>query len=221
MLQVIYHWGVHTVLQAAGLYTPTTRFAGSSGGAIAAAMGCSAATNLQFGLVAGGAVLGCNGEIFPPTVIPDNCRNVLDRVASVGLQLGLPSDADTQCQNRLWVSTTQARPNGVPGVRSTDRERKVSTFANRRTLVEAILASSYVPGFSGPTSVKRVAPGSPFAPGVNFAYDGVGTNALPVPPSELFVFLPALLLKFRPRLKQCPTLPGISSDWTHMTQQSG
>jgi hypothetical protein len=182
---MIYFWGVHTVLQAAGIYTPTTRFAGSSGGAIAGAMGCSSANNLQFGLVAAGAALTCNGEILPEAIIPDNCENVLDRVAFLGLFTNLPLAADDSCSGRLWVSTTHARPSGVPGTSSVDREVKVSTFPSRRILIEAILASSYVPGFSGPTTVKEV--DVPIAPNVEYVYDGVCTNPLPVPPSKLLL----------------------------------
>jgi hypothetical protein len=147
-------------------------------------MGCSGASNLQFGLVAAGAALTCNGErfILPSSILPDNCETILDRVAAFGLSSTLPLTAADRCDDRLWVSITQARPSGVPGVSSVDREVKVSTFPSRSTLIEAILASSYVPGFSGTTTVKEV--NEFIAPNVQYVYDGVCTNPLPVPPSK-------------------------------------
>jgi hypothetical protein len=167
-------------MQATGLYNPNTIFAGSSGGSIAAAMGCSQANSAQFGGVAFGAAAGC--------LLANNCDGILDAFASFGLNLFLPANVVADCGSRLFVSTTHARPNFTPGIARRDREVKINAFADRQTVIEAILASSYVPGFSGPTNVKDVRGAPTLAPGVNFVYDGVGTNPLPVPPSELLVF---------------------------------
>jgi hypothetical protein len=72
------------------------------------------------------------------------------------------------------VSVTDANANP-----KTDRARFISSFKERHLLIQALLASSYLPGFSGRSAVTI-----PTGLGIGAAYDGVCSNPLPVPPGE-------------------------------------
>jgi len=165
----MYFVGVTAVLKNLGIINSNTRLAGASGGSIAGAVGCSDVSNDLFIATAKALATSCS----VPGVGRD-CKRTLDVVARAGLSSILPSDAHNTCAGRLFVSVTDAKANPAPDV-----EQKISSFSSRNVLIQALLASSYIPGFSGRSAVTV-----PTGLGTGAAYDGVCSNPLPVPPGE-------------------------------------
>jgi hypothetical protein len=183
----MYFVGVSSILKHLGILTPTTKVSGSSGGSVAAAMSCGNVPTREFLAAA---------KILANTCSPQlalNCRGTLDGAVRLGLLVALPDDVHTACQGRLWVSVTSARSNLLPDV-----ERKATTFSNRTALLQALAASSYIPGISLPS------PANTRVTGIGAAYDGAFTNPLPVPPCESWCCWPeACLTSARQPLQPC------------------
>jgi len=185
VLQIMYFVGVSAILRSLGIINTTTRLAGSSGGAVAAAMNCGNAPIPTFITAASALAGSCR--------IINNCNGTLDIVARAGLFAALPADVHTRCKvapftstspSRLYISITNARQS------NTDVEVKVSSFSSRTTVLNACAASSFIPRFSGigilplrPLLFTTATSGL----GVTGAYNGVCTNPLPQPPSECSV----------------------------------
>jgi hypothetical protein len=167
----MYFVGVHAILKSLGIINSSTKFAGASGGAVAGAMGCGDVHPAVFMRTAKSLAFAC-GTVPITSITGSNCQGSLEAVIRAGLLAEFPQDIHTRCSDRLYASVTKAQLNPAADV-----EVKVSHFPSRDAVVSTCAVSSYIPGFAGPTTVTT-APSI----GVPVAYDGVATNALPVPP---------------------------------------
>lgn len=154
------------MLKHLGIINESTKLAGSSGGAIIGAFTCSG--------VSTDTAIATMSTLSNMCRVSGDCRHTLKALEAAGLAGTFSGDAHTRCSGRLFVSITEARPNP-----EADVERVISTFPTRSSLIESLLASSYIPGFSSRSSVML-----PTELGVAAAYDGVCSNPLPVPPGE-------------------------------------
>lgn len=131
-----YHLGVSDLLLRAGCITPRSRFAGASGGAlVAAALGCGLSPRdlqRQLGDMArkfrGEGPLSVWGNIEP------SLRATLDDI--------LPAHANDLCNGRVSIALTRAR--WKPDAWLVDR------FHSRDELIDALVASSFVPSYLAP-----------------------------------------------------------------------
>lgn len=164
-----YFVGVTAILRNLGIISATRAFAGASGGAVAAAYTCSNATNAQatFNASVNAVAAGCRLPLV------NNCNKTLGAVLRGGLLATLPINAERDCANRLFVAVTRANANSL------DTRVLVTGALSRPQITEAVAASSFIPNYSGLCAVT-------FPAGINIpaAYDGVGTDPLPVPPGE-------------------------------------
>lgn len=162
----MYFVGVTAVLKQLGIIDSNTKMAGSSGGAVIASLHCSdVSTDIALG------TLSVMSSICRSSA---DCKHTLKALQIGGLANTYPDDAHSKCSGRFFASITEARPNPEP-----DTEQVVSSFPTRNSLIQAVLASSYIPGYSARSTVML-----PSELGVAAAYDGVCTNPLPVPPGE-------------------------------------
>jgi len=175
---LMYFVGVTSILRSLGIITSNTRVAGASGGSVTAGMMCSNMTNPQFASIAKSLAVTCNVP-FPSL----NCEYTLDTVARTGLNLFLPVDTAARCQGRLFAAITSATTKDILGRSVADPGVLVQNFTSKTQVVNTLLASSYIPRFSGVTAVTApVSVITPTGASVPAAYDGVFTVPLPVPP---------------------------------------
>lgn len=165
-LQVMYFVGVLSVLRNLGIIDSNTKVAGSSGGSIAGALTCASVSDDVSIATVSALASACRGA--------SSCRGTLSAVEMAGLSGILPGDVHSRCSGSLFVSVTEARANP-----EADVERVISSFDSKDSLVQSLLASSYIPGFSGRSAVM-----TPTALGTGALYDGVCSNPLPVPPGD-------------------------------------
>jgi hypothetical protein len=175
----MYHVGVTAYLRSLGIINSNTKFAGASGGSVAAAFSCSKATGAQSTFRSSVAALNVACRLT------FSCRGTLDATLRTSLLGVLPANVASDCTNRVWVAVTNATANPASDTRAfVTVDAASSGFLNasaqRARLSESLAASSYIPRFSGPSSVTR--PGANI--GAPVAYDGVGTDPLPVLPGE-------------------------------------
>ena len=182
--QIMYHVGVTALLRKLGIINSRVKFAGASGGSVAAAYSCARDTlgvQKAFRGAAGTLAANCRPTVLNP--LANNCKFTLDSAVKSYLFAALPGGVVTDCTNRLFVAVTNATTNreAVPDTR---RFVTVSAQNTRLNVSEALAASSYIPRFSGVSAVTR--PSSPIFGGstIPVVYDGVATDPLPVPPGE-------------------------------------
>lgn len=175
-LQIMYHVGVTAYLHSLGIINSSVKFAGASGGSVAAAFSCSKASG------ASGAFRSAVASLSVACRLARSCSTTLDATLRTSLLAALPVNVTTDCSNRLWVAVTNAAPNPAADTKvSVTVDVASSSEGDQRVKLSAALAaSSYIPRFSGPSSVTR--PGADI--GAPVAYDGVGTDPLPVLPGE-------------------------------------
>jgi hypothetical protein len=179
----MYHAGVTALLRKLGIINSRVKFAGASGGSVAAAYSCGSDTSgvqKAFRNAAGTLAVNCRPSLV--NLFP-NCKGNLDSAVGLYLFASLPTGIVTDCTNRLFVAVTNATTNreAVPDTR---RFVTVSAQNTRANISEALAASSYIPKFSGSSAAKI--PASPIFGGFTLpmVYDGVATDPLPVPPGE-------------------------------------
>lgn len=142
-------------------------YAGSSAGAlVASGLACNVSLNsgrLAFLRTTAHAQESFAGPFASRFHIQDHLREGLEN---------LPEDAHLKASGRLFVSLTRVRDL---------KNVIISEFKSRDELIETILCSCFIPGFSGTT-----------LPSVNgtFYIDGGFTNNLPTPISETLTVCP-------------------------------
>lgn len=168
----MYHVGVTAYLRSLGIINSSVKFAGAPGGSVAAAFSCSKASGAQ------GMCRSAVASLSVACRLAFSCSNTLDATLRTSLLAALPANVATDCSNRLWVAVTNAAANPAADTKvSVTVDVASSNETDQRVKLSAALAaSSYLPCFSGPSSVTR--------PGAPVAYDGVGTDPLPALPGE-------------------------------------
>lgn len=101
-----YFTGVTAILQSLGIINNSTRLAGSSGGAITAAAICS-------NVPASSQQLAANFNIAATCRPSFACRGYLDKVVRNYTTELFPASVTEQCNRRLFVTVTEARPNNL------------------------------------------------------------------------------------------------------------
>jgi hypothetical protein len=112
-----------------------------------------------------------------------NCQGTLDSALRIGTLSTSYAALGTAaaCANSLYVAVTRANQNSLSGNAKSDQRVLVSGTWDVTKLTQAVTASAFIPRFSGGSaSAVTQAP----AAGVNFAYDGVATDPMPVPPCK-------------------------------------
>lgn len=161
---ILFYTGVAAVLQRVGVLLPETPVAGVSAGMITASLLCSGVPISE--------QLAANLALADRCRSSGACRGFLDSAVRAGLSDTLPADAAARCSGRLFGGVTQARP-------GSQRDTGVllgPAWASRQKLIDAVAASSFLPGQSGGLVTTTLAPAIPAA------YDGGFSNALPTPP---------------------------------------
>ncbi|XVE67347.1 hypothetical protein DITRI_Ditri08aG0153400 [Diplodiscus trichospermus] len=129
-----YHLGVAQFLIETGYIKETTPLAGSSAGAVVSA-GIASGASMDIALEAGkalGADCRLKGTVFR---LGAALRVILDRY--------LPDDIHIRCNGRVRVAVTQIlwKPRGL----------LVDQFDSKEDLINAVIASSFIPGYCGPS----------------------------------------------------------------------
>lgn len=130
---------VAAVLQHLGIISSNNSMAGASNGAINAVLTCSqvpARTQYDalFGLAA-----RCRAARR------DNCQGILNATLGTELSVLIPASASKLCNKTLWVSVTEAKPNGT-----NDTSALLGgNWNNTQEILAATLMSAYLPGFTG------------------------------------------------------------------------
>lgn len=90
-----------------------------------------------------------------------------------------PANATELCSGRLWVSVTEAKPEG-----QNDTNILLSgNWTSRPEILAGLRVSSYLPSISGPSATLQL----PELPAVGAGYDGGFTLNLPCPPGGLII----------------------------------
>jgi len=133
-----YYFGVLDALESRGAVVPgSSQFAGVSGGAVTAALSAAGLTGAEIATVLGAALKACAG---------DGCHPVAPWLAPM-LTGALPDDLAERVKGRLAVWVTQldasspSPTNGAPWA--------LSSFTSRDDIVNAVVASSYLPCWTG------------------------------------------------------------------------
>eukprot|EP00879_Flechtneria_rotunda_P005584 GHRR01005878.1.p1 GENE.GHRR01005878.1~~GHRR01005878.1.p1 ORF type:complete len:317 (+),score=70.96 GHRR01005878.1:120-1070(+) len=156
---LFYFIGVSSMLRSLGVINNNTYLAGSSGGAITSTFTCAGVPGQQQ-FTEGRNALACLRN--------NTCLGGLGYLARLYMNATLPPDAAIRCGNKLFLTVTQATPRDV-----LDTTLLISNFTTNQQLVDASVASSYIPSFSGPTPVV-------YYKGIP-AYDGGFSYFLPCP----------------------------------------
>uniref|UniRef100_A0A383WI03 Patatin n=1 Tax=Tetradesmus obliquus TaxID=3088 RepID=A0A383WI03_TETOB len=164
---ILYFTGVTAILQSLGIINNSTRLAGSSGGAITAAAICS-------NVPASSQQLAANFNIAATCRPSFACRGYLDKVVRNYTTELFPASVTEQCNRRLYVTVTEARPNNL-----TDPPQVVGNISSKGMLLDAVAASAYLPFWSGRSAVTTI-------DGLPAVYDGGFSYPLPCPPGVTY-----------------------------------
>ena len=134
------------ILKQLGIINSTTRLAGTSGGAATAALTCADVPfQTQF------SNLQAMATACRPTT--PACQGFLDKQVDSSLSAVLPANAGGLCSGRLWVSLTQAKPDGQPDT----NVLYGSKWSSTQEITSAVRLSAYIPGVSGPSATLKLA----------------------------------------------------------------